>query len=215
VVVVWLATTTRREISMAIVTTTLLREYLDQVKAGTAIDAALERILARAESIVVDALGFTFFDDGVAWDDIAATTKRLRSEQSKYLRLPPYEIGSIERVAVMSGTTITTTTVDGADYEETGERFYLYRPDGWGGVRYAVTAKYGYGPAPGSIVELILELAVNIWRQRGQGLFQSGQGVDAANNAVGGGFLKYVGGLNADQRKIIANVRRQYVEAVH
>lgn len=200
---------------MAIVTTTRLREYLDQVKAGEAIDAALGRILERAESIVVGALGFTFFDDGVEWDDVAATTKRLRSEPSKYLRLPPYAIGSITTIAVLSGTTITTTTVDAADYEETEEHFYLYRPDGWGGLRYAVTAKYGFGPAPGSVVELILELAVNIWRQRDQGLFQAGQGVDSANNAVGGGYLKYVGGLNADQRKIIANVRRRYVEAVH
>ena len=200
---------------MAIVTTTRLREYLDQVKAGTAIDGALGRILERAESIVVDALGFTFFDDGVAWDDIDPTTKRIRSEPSRYLRLPPYRVGSITAIAVLSGTTITTTTVDAAACEETEEHFYLYRPDGWGGVRYAVTAQFGYGPAPASIVELILELAVNIWRQRDQGLFQAGQGVDSANNTVGGGFLKYVGGLNGDQRRIVANVRRRYVEAVH
>ena len=139
----------------------------------TAIDGALGRILERAESIVVDALGFTFFDDGVAWDDIDPTTKRIRSEPSRYLRLPPYRVGSITAIAVLSGTTITTTTVDAAAYEETEEHFYLYRPDGWGGVRYAVTAQFGYGPAPASIVELILELAVNIWRQRDQGLFQA------------------------------------------
>ena len=199
---------------MGIVTVGQLRGYLNQVKAGTPLDEQLETILGRAESIVTGALGFSFFPADEGWSDVEPTVKRVQSEQSKYMRLPPYLVGSIESIALMVRTTITTATVDSADYEETGEHFYLYRPDGWGGVRYAVTAKFGYGPAPESIVELILELAVNIWRQRDQGMFQAVQGVDAANNAVGGGFLKYVGGLNADQRKIIGHVRRQFAEAV-
>lgn len=200
---------------MAIATLAQLREYLNQVKTGTATDDQLTGILGRAESIVVDALGFTFFDDGVGWADVAPTQKRVRSERSAYLRLPAYQIGSISEIALMSGTSITTTTVDADLYEETEDRFHLYRPGGWDGERYAVTAKFGYGPAPASIVELILELAVNIWRQRSQGLFQTVQGVDSTNNAVGGGSIKYVGGLNADQRKIVRQVRAKYVDLVH
>jgi hypothetical protein len=41
------------------------------------------------------------------------------------------------------------------------------------------------------------------------------QGVDTLGNNVGGGYVKYVGGLNATQARIVANVRRQYIEAIH
>ena len=64
-------------------------------------------------------------------------------------------------------------------------------------------------------MEICLELAVNIWRQKGQGLFQQIQGVDVVGNAVGGGSLKYVGGLNAEQRKTVMKVRAQYIEVLH
>lgn len=199
---------------MALVTVARLREYLNQVKAGAGEDARLANILTEAESIVVDALGFTFFDDGVDWADIAASTKRVTSERSQYLRLPPYLAGSIASIVVVDGVTTTNVTVEEDTYEEQPS-FYLFRPAGWGGKRYAVTATFGYGPVPGSVREVLLELAVNIWRQKDQGLFQQVQGVDSANNAVGGGSLKYVGGLNAMQRTILVNVRRQFTEVVH
>jgi hypothetical protein len=193
-----------------ITTVAQLREYLNQVPTGTSVDAQLTAILTRAESIVTDALGFTFFASNVTWSTVTATAKRVRSERSVYLKLPPYLVGSITSLVVMHGSTPGTAEI--SDYEETGSKFYLERPDGWGGHRYQVTAKWGYGPAPASIIELILELAVNIWRQKDQGLFQTAQGVDTVGNNVGGGYIRYVGGLNADQRRIVANVRRQYLD---
>jgi hypothetical protein len=190
-----------------------LREYLDQVPIGAGVDTVLGNILVDAEDIVTKALGFSFFDGGVDWDDITATAKRVRSEKSVYLKLPPYLYGSITSLVVMNGTTASTSEI--TDYEETESKFNLERDSGWGGYRYQVTAKWGYGPPPGSIVQLILELAVNIWRQKDQGLFQVMQGVDTLGNNVGGGYVKYVGGLNATQARIVANVRRQYFEAFH
>lgn len=198
---------------MPIATTAQLREYLDQVEAGVPMDGRLTNILTRAEAIVTEALGFSFFADGTDWGDITATAKRVRSEKSVYLKLPPYLYGSITSLVTISGTTASTTEI--TDYEETESKFNLYRDSGWAGQRYQVTAKYGYGPAPASIVQLILEIAVNVWRGRDQGSFQTSQGVDTLQNAVGGGYIKYVGGLNADQRRIVANVRRQYIEVTH
>lgn len=205
---------------MAMVTVEQFREYYEQLPAGLAIDTKIGHAIDRAEDIVVKALGFTFEADGFVWSSVAASQKRVQSEKSKHLKLPPYLYGSITSLVTMvgSGSTATIGTSEVADYEETRDQFYLYRSAGWGGVRYAVTAKWGYGAAPASIVELILELAVNIWRQKAQGLFQQVMGVNTSATTgtnTGGGSLKYVGGLNADQRKIVANVRRQYIEGVH
>lgn len=198
---------------MSIITVVQLREYLDQVPADGGIDTQLLSIIGRAQGAIDSALGFSFFDADQSWGDVEATQKRVQSEQSIYLRLPPYHYGSITGVRRITGITVGTDLT--TDYEETERNFYLLRPEGWGGARWAVTAKYGYGPAPASIVELCLELAVNIWRQKGQGLFQQIQGVDAVGQAIGGGSLKYIGGMTAEQRKIVMSVRRQFVEALH
>lgn len=201
---------------MALVTVEQLRAYLDQVKAGIAIDDNLTDILERAEGIVTDALGFTFLDAGSDWSDVTASQKLIRSEESRWLKLPPYLYGSITSVAPCrgSGDKLTLETAI-TDYDEMEEKHHLYRENGWGGRRYAITAKWGYGAAPTSVVQLILELAVNIHRQKAQGLFQTVQGVDTGGQSLGTGSIKYVGGLNADQRRIIQNERRKYIEVLH
>lgn len=197
---------------MAMVTVAQFREYMDKIGAGTPIDNRITAILGRAEDIVVEALGFTFFASDAPWSGVTASAKRVQSERSIYLRLPPYLAASITSVLPITGVTVGTSEV--TEYEEQ-DHFYLYRPAGWGGSRYAITAKWGYGPAPAALVELILELAINIERQKAQGLFQVQMGVDPVGQAVGGGGIKYVGGLNADQRRIVANIRRHYIESVH
>lgn len=198
---------------MAIITTAQLRGYLDKVPSGTTNDDLLTDIIERAQGTIDAALGFSFFDAGSVWGDVAATEKRVQSERSAYLKLPAYKYGSIESIKPITGVRVIDAPI--TDYEETERQSYLLRPAGWGGGRWAITAQYGYGKAPPAIVEICLELAVNIWRQKGQGLFQQVQGVSGVGNAVGGGSLKYVGGINAEQRKTIAAVRRQYIDAVH
>src|SRR6266496_4389131 len=106
---------------MAIVTVARLREYLDQVKAGTATTETLTNILANAESTVLEALGFTFFDAGDDWAGVSASAKRVRSEHSKYLRLPAYLVGSITSIKKMSGTEVDDRALDTDSYEETEE----------------------------------------------------------------------------------------------
>lgn len=198
---------------MSIITTANLRSYLDQLEAGASVDTQLAEIITRAQGMIDVALGFSFFDAGTEWAAIPATQKRVQSERSVYLKLLPYHYGSITALAPITGITVSTDVI--TDYEETEKQFYLYRPQGWGGGRWAVTAKYGYGPAPAAIVEVCLELAVNIWRQKGQGLFQQIQGVDSVGNAVGGGSLKYIGGMTTEQQRIVKRVRAQFIEVMH
>ena len=193
---------------MAIATTDQLREYLDQVERSPAVDEALGRILARAETIITDALGFTFAD----WDDVAAAYRDVTTDAvaSRYLRLPAYQAGSLSSVALLGGKgTAGEEATAITDYAEQS-KFYLYRGEGWPASSWVrARAKWGFGPAPASIVELVIELAVNTWRSRDKGSFTEIIG------AQGGGAVRYVAGLNSQQRMIIENVRRSYTEAVH
>lgn len=189
---------------MAYITAADIREYLEQVPSSK--DAVLGKIATRATSIIDQALGFSFFATGASWSSVAASARRVQSERSTYLRLPPYQYSSITSLVLISGTTVDTTQI--TDYEETHDQFYLYRAAGWGALRYVVTAKYGYGPAPDSIVELCMELAINIWRAKDKGLFTELIGVE------GGGQIRYVGGLTKQQQAIIDATRRQYLECI-
>lgn len=196
---------------MGMVTVARAREYLDKVPAGAGNDAKIGNFIASAERIVVDALGFTFFDAG---DDYpAASAKRLRAEQSKHFKLPPYEYGSITSLVTISGTQVSTTEI--TDYEETEDRFYLYRDLGWGGLRYVVTAKWGYGPAPESIIAVICELTVNEWRSKDKGGFSEQVGATEVSQQIGGGAVKFVAGLNNMQKQVIRSVRARYVDMIH
>jgi hypothetical protein len=190
---------------MAYATLSQLRARLPQLPAGPDTDALLTEMLGQASSIVDGALGFSFFAAGGDWSSVAASVRKVRSEPSAWLRLPAYQQGSITLLTVAGDTAAIT------DYEEdwTSGKYYLWRELGWGSERYAITARYGYGPAPASIVELELELAVNIWRAKDKGLFTEIIGVE------GGGAVRYIGGLNRQQQMVIANVRRQEREAVY
>lgn len=190
---------------MPYATLTQLRSRLPQADLNQAMTNALTEYLGEASSIVDGALGLSFLPAGSTWASVAPTTKTVRSERSTWLRLPPYQEGSIT-LLVQRGTTLPIT-----DYEEqwSAGRHYLWRETGWLGLRYDVTATFGYGPAPASLVELELELAVNIFRAKDKGMFTEIVGVE------GGGGLRYIGGLNKQQQMIIANVRRQYIDGVH
>lgn len=175
-----------------------VRQYLNQINRNTPGDAStndalLDAILARAQSIVDGALGFTY--DGYA----TAASKSILSYGGYYLELPPYETGSITSVKI-GDTTIT-------DYVVTPEK-NLYRTSGWYDYYWTipwgyvdVTAKWGYGEPPESVNEVILQLAVNIWRLRDRGMFTDTVGADGA------GSVRYLGGLTNLQQQIIENVK--------
>lgn len=114
-------------------------------------------------------------------DVIAATDQIVYGDGTQFLRLPPYIPGSIvvDGVVMPSGYTVP-------DYAEK-DGFLLvkgttdgvllspgYYPDGWGdyfisggwgsGVPITVTAKWGYDGVPADIKQVVIELAIKLWR---------------------------------------------------
>jgi hypothetical protein len=179
------------------------RVQLKQAAADKETDQWLNELLVRAASLIDGALGWSFLSAGQTWADVALGTKTVRAEQGRWLRLPPYQQGSITAL-LLAGAAVP-------GWEEAWEagRHYLRRDDGWEDARYAVTARFGYGPPPASLVELNLELAVNLFRSRDKGGFTELVGVE------GSGGIRFVGGMTKQQQLIIRDVRRQYLDGVH
>ena len=189
---------------MAYITTTDLREYLDQVKTGVAVDAELTKVINRAHDIVTQALGFEFATYGVA------AAKDVRAWGGGFLNLPAHETGGVTSVySVSSKATDYETTSEITDYVEMDDG-RLWRGNGWcGDAWYRVTAPWGYGPAPNSVVEVELEAAVNIWRGRDAAVWQSEVG------AEGQGSVPFNRALSWAQRDYLAAVRVEYEGIVH
>ena len=170
-----------------------LRAYLQQTKPGAEHDATLQKICARATSIVNGALGFVYAGYLIGM-------KQVRAYGTDRLYLPPYEPGSITSVVWGS------YTVPSGDYTEdsearalikSGTTLNLLLPWSWGTATYAVTANWGYGDPPESIVEVCLEVAINIWRAKEKGGFTEVVGTE------GGGAVRTVQGLTKQQQAII------------
>lgn len=153
-------------------------------------------ILLRATAIVEDFLGFGFADyvNGV---------KNIRAGYGAYLRIPAHEPDSVTLVADMAGN-----DMDGYWQEISSGSVYAVSDDGyegnWNAGMYAVTADWGYGPAPAAAKEVVLELAVNIWRSRSAGHFTNIVG------AVGGGAVGYEKALTPQQAMILNNLVRKH-----
>jgi hypothetical protein len=192
---------------MTYATTTNLRAYLPQVATGTTNDALLQAALDRAEGIIDEALGFSFaaYGSSTSTKDIQAP-----GNVGHWLDLPYYKASSLTAVSLISGRGLTgesTTAI--TEYEEESDQ-RLYYAYGWTpGAWYRVTAIWGYGAAPNSIVEVELELAVNIWRGKDRGMFSDVIG------AEGGGAVGYARALTNQQKMILDNVRSKYLGLVH
>lgn len=178
--------------------------YLVQLNTGTedqlaATDATLDVFLENATDIVNDALGFAFAGYG---DD---AVRRVRSYGGEYLVIPPHEPDSISQV--QAGGSIVTQWGETSDgyLERVGDDLSIALC-GWSPGMYAITARWGYGPPPAAIVEVVCELAVNIWRSRDKGSFTQ------VINAQGSGYLKVVGALTGAQLEVIERVRQKYAE---
>lgn len=166
------------------------------------LDRATDTVRSTMRSLLADP---TF--DYLAY--AAAATKIVRGIDSRYLRPPVYQSGSVTIVAYQSGSNPSAyTALPAYEWEETGDG-RLYRSSGWWtGVdtRYQVTAVWGYGPTPPpSIVEVTLELAVNIWRTRDRGGFVDTVGVD------GSGATKHIAGLTNLQQQVLIAQRDQLI----
>lgn len=178
-------------------------EVVPQLAERSEEHGAMAATLERATAIVNLALGFEFS----AYGDEEAT-KDVRCYGGAYLDLPHHEADSVETVLEVTGRGATYESTEAiTDYiEEADGR--LYRYEGWGDGWYRVTAIWGYGPAPESIVQVTLEVAVNLWQGRQAGLFSDIVGVE------GGGAVGYRRALTNQQRMIIDQVRVAYLGPV-
>lgn len=171
---------------------------------GSNHDVLLTDILAHAHSIVNDVLGFEFGDYG----DPEVRDVECQAAM-RWLELPGHEVGSVAEVQAVGGRGLAsevTSTVSGWLEERDGR---LYLDGGWLRGWYRITAAWGYGPAPDSIVEVTLEVATNIWRGRDMMQWQSDVGME------GQGAVAYNRALNWAQRSIIEGVRARVLGVIH
>jgi len=191
---------------MSYATVDELRAYLPQVKDDAATDMLLGNVLERANAIINDALGFKF----TAYSATATTQDVECRHSGRWLEVPAHKAASVIVVSEISsrGTIHEELSVATDWIEEADGR--LYRGDGWGaGTWYRVTALWGYGPAPASIIEVEIEVAVNIWRGRDASSWQSDVGAD------GQGIVGFNRALTWAQRSIIDGVRQRVLGVVH
>lgn len=171
-------------------------EYLDHVDlSDPEQEDNLSKVVGRARSIVEEALYPVVFTDD--WP-VAAEEKLVVARFGPYLQLPPHRQGTVSLV--------TLGGVDLTGYWLEQESGVLYAQDAsgntgdWGDVPYAVTAVWGYGPPPEAVNEIVVELSVNIWRRRHEGLF-------VESTAFGGGTrTQYIGGLTDSQRAVLDKI---------
>jgi hypothetical protein len=205
---------------MAYCTAAQIRAYLNQVPSSE--DTLLDTIAERATGIVDQALGknirFTGYTTGSRTVYLAEDPRRPvahyeyrhpyyceRAERSVWLRLPPYDQGTITSIIDAESKAIT-------DYSEAWHYgdFYIWREDCWTSTRYTITADFGYGDPPPEIVEVTIGVATNIWRSKDRGLFSDVIGVETGPG--GGAVVGYQGALTNQQRMVIKGVQRRYRE---
>lgn len=190
---------------MAYATVAELRQYLPQVQKNTEQDDLLGVMLDRATSIIDGVLGFSF----AAYPAAAART--VYADSTEYLLLPVVKVDSVTSVLDADSVAIT-----GYGTKQVRQRLYLYQPTGWPVTPISVTGQWGYGPAPASVVQVCLELAVNNWRAKDRGLFSDVIGVETGSaGALGntGAVVGYAGALTNQQKMVLGGIKRNY-EAV-
>lgn len=194
---------------MAYATVEELKAYLTQLAAPTSTvpDGVLEDVLERATDTVDDELGFSFAD----WVEYAEPTARdvNAGNGGKWLYVPAYQPGTLASVHRVVGRGLGLEgLLEVTEYvEET--RWRLYYDRGWTPwTWYRISAVFGAGPAPASIVQVTLEVAVTIWQGRMAGAFAPSVGVE------GGGQGAYKRALTWDQRARIQKVAQDYRRAL-
>lgn len=167
-----------------------LRTYLSQLDPTAAVSGGLSGILERATQAVETVLGYAYMGT-------AESEKRVIGGGSPYLTLPPHTLGSV--------TEIDPEPTSG-EWEEYGARLVLLNTDGtyldWTRRGYLVTADWGCGSPPPDVVEVVLELAVQIYQGKDSG-FSGIVGVD------GGGAIGYEKALNPRQKLILQRRRAE------
>ena len=190
---------------MALITHDDVYQYLQQVTPSGENDELLDTIVARAESIIFEYLGFE-------WAAYAGSpsTMTVTGSGTPWLVLPPHQPGSVTLVTLEGQTTAYSTAYteepDGSLYL-TGSWAYSTRYSyGWPPYRYTVTAKWGQGAVPEALKEVAVELAVNLWREKDKGMFSDVIGVEGGGSVAVG----YTRAFTNRQLATLKAIRRKY-----
>lgn len=139
-----------------------LRVYLSQLPATLPprTEQELTAILADARAIVDGYLGYSF-------DGYTTVERRVLGHGSHFLNLPTFSPATVSGVLVGDDPDSVAVSnwreVDGT----------LYHPSAHWGLNtvYRVTADFGYGDPPGVVRAAVIQVAVNLWHNRGLGYF--------------------------------------------
>jgi len=181
-----------------------MQDYLNQVDTTPATVAMLAAILDRAYTQVLVSLQARMSDPRLTFDDNPPTpsTRIVLTYGGSSIHLPVHVAGSVTLVEAQSSSNPTTWTGILDEWEEESDGA-LYRAYGWGlgiatpVVRYRITAQWGYGAMPSALAQIVLAVAVNIWRSKETGGFVESIGTE------GQGALRSVAGLNTSDQKIL------------
>lgn len=207
------------------------REYLPDVRVDVASDSTVQHLLDRATGLCNDAA----FGLGFAFDGYTVESRAILGPEGPRWVLPPHQLGSVRSVTLATtvltvGIDYQIHTDADARQETllrlapgfTGqEAAALYGdaplPDWswrtassralwtWLGLYYDIIAAWGFGPAPPSVVEVCLQIAVNLYQSRKAGRFTNVIG------AADGGPVGYEGAATPQQKAVLAQVRHQYL----
>lgn len=157
-----------------------LRAYLKQAQQDAATTATLEDILDRASAFVDGEIGH-------AWGTSAAGTRTLYGDGTSYLQLPAdYQAGSVTGVTTITGYVAPSyveedgflIVTDSLGRMLTPTNVLIYQLDRvwsndplvWSrGIPYTIAATFGYGAIPADLVQVVLEIAGAIWKEKDSG----------------------------------------------
>lgn len=164
----------------------------------------MQDILNSATDIVEGAL------HPIAFTGYTTEARRVTSYGGPLLYLPAHQAGSITSI------TLDGSTVEEEDYAETTEGA-VYMQTGWAPYErstirrdfpeYLVTADWGYGDPPDRIIEVVLQIAVNMWKSKDASHFSDVVGVE-------GGAVGYEKALTGQQKMVIEDIKREFLPKV-
>ncbi len=172
-----------------------LREYLFELPASAEDDVVLQKILNRVSSIVDEAVYPVVFSSSHS-----TSVERVTSYGGTLLYLPPHQVGGSIMVSY-NGSAITGWSEDDDGDLYLATEWATTTPD----LPYLVTAPWGYGSPPEAVVEVVLEMAVNIWHSRANARFSDVVGVQSEHSAAVG----YEKGMTALQKQALLKVRNR------
>lgn len=188
-----------------------LRAYIKGLPTDSDTTELLSDLIDRASAIITEYIGFEY--EGY---ESPATTKRLQSQGSEWLILPPHQVGSVTQITTEASGAVPVPTTVWIEDADSGHLRLLYAngwimygastgPYGWAPGWYQVTAEWGWGPVPEDLKQACLEIATNLWREKDKGAFSDVVGIVGSGSEARVGYQK---GLT-NRQLMILDLHRQ------